>query len=198
MSEQNENNHDVEAVTTEVTEAHIEVDSHSTTAGDESLSTSLGLNGQLFAFQLLNFAVVAVIVWFLILKPLTKTLDSRKKIIDESIDNAKEVETNLKMSEQKFQEKIDEAKVDANKIIEKSHGEAKEVGEQMKEKAKKDIELLIDQAKRNIKIEQEDAMDAVRKEAGKLIIAATEKLLRAKLDDTGDKKIIEDAIKDLK
>ena len=176
---------------------HTEV-GHAPGGADEGVAASLGLNGQLFAFQLLNFAIVAVIVWYLILKPLTKQMDKRKKMIDESIDNAKAVETNLKMSKQQYQEKVDEAKVEYNKIVESSHAEAKAVGEGMKEKAKKDIELLIDQAKRNIKIEKEEAMAEVREEAGELVVAVAEKLLKTKLDDAGDKKIVEDAIKGLK
>ncbi|MCX6778657.1 MAG: ATP synthase F0 subunit B, partial [Candidatus Magasanikbacteria bacterium] len=50
---------------------------------------SLGINGQLFVFQLINFILVAAILWFLILKPLTKKMAERKKIIDESLDNVK-------------------------------------------------------------------------------------------------------------
>jgi len=166
--------------------------------GEESVATSLGLNGQLFAFQLLNFAVVAVIIWFMILKPLTSKLEERKKLIDESIDNAKEVETNVKMSEQKFQEKIDEAKIESNKIVEKAHTEALEMGEKMKDKAKVDIELLIAQAKKNIKIEKDEALDQVRKEAANLVAMATEKILNQKVDSNSDKKLIEESLKGLK
>lgn len=168
-----------------------------TSSGEESVAASLGLNGQLFLFQLLNFAVVAVIIWFLILKPLTKTLSERKKIIDESLDKAKEVDANLQMAQVKFQEKLDEAKVEANKIIEKSHQEAEQLGVSMKEKAKKEIELLIDQAKRNIQIEKDEVMDNIKKETVNLIISAVERIISERLDGDKDKKIIEDALKNI-
>lgn len=163
----------------------------------ESVIASLGINGQLFLFQLLNFAIIAVIIWFLILKPLTKKMEERKKMIDESIDNAKALETNLKVSEQKYQERIDEGKVEANKVIEAAHEEAKGLAETMKKRAEKDIELLVDQAKRNIAIEREEAMDGVRKEIGALVAAAVEKVVGQKVNDKTDKKIIEDALKNL-
>ncbi|MEK9158891.1 MAG: ATP synthase F0 subunit B, partial [Patescibacteria group bacterium] len=54
----------------------------------EGLLASLGINLPLFIFQLINFAIVAVILWFLILKPLTKKLAERQKMIDDSISNA--------------------------------------------------------------------------------------------------------------
>jgi F-type H+-transporting ATPase subunit b len=174
------------------------VEAHGTAATDEGLLASLGINAQLFVFQLINFAVVAVIIWFLILKPLTRKMEERKKMIDESIDNAKAVETNLKMSEKKYQERIDQAKVEANKLIEEAHGEALVLGEEMKKRSQKDIELLVDQAKRNIVIEREEAMEGVRKEIGGLVAAAVEKVVGEKINEKTDKKIIEDALKELR
>ena len=46
-------------------------------AGDGGVAASLGINGTLFVFQLINFAIVASIIWFLILKPLTKKMTER-------------------------------------------------------------------------------------------------------------------------
>ena len=136
-------------VNTENNEAYVDV-----SAGEESVAASLGLNVQLFVFQLINFAIVVVIIWFLILKPLTKKLEERKKVVDDSLDKAKEIDASLQMAEQKFQERIDDAKAEANKIVEKAQEEAEKAGASMKVKAKKEIELVVDQAKLNIQIEK--------------------------------------------
>lgn len=185
-----EETHEVEALNTET---------HTTeTSADAGVAASLGINGQLFVFQLLNFAIVAAILWFLILKPLTSKLEERKKVINESLDKAKEVETNLIMSQQKFQEKIDEAKVEANKIIEKTYEESGKLGEEMKIKAKKEIELLVDQAKRNIQIEKEEVMDGIKKETVTLVMAVVEKVINEKMTDKKDKDFIEEMIKNSK
>jgi len=166
--------------------------------GNESVAASLGLNGQLFVFQLINFAIVAAIIWFLILKPLTKKLEERKKIIDESLDKAKEIDSNLQMAEQKFQERIDDAKAESNKIVEKAQAEAEKSADNMKVKAKKEIELLVDQARRNIQIEKEEVMSGVRAETANIVIAAVEKVLEEKLDGEKDKELIEGTLKKLK
>src|SRR3990167_7541606 len=120
-------------------------------AAEGGVLASLCINGTLFVFQLINFAVVAVVLWYLILKPLTKKMSERQKMIDDSIDNAKKIETNLGMSERKYQEKIDQAKVDANKFIAKAREEALAAAEITKEKTKKEIEQLVDSARKNIK-----------------------------------------------
>lgn len=162
---------------------------------NESVAASLGLNGQLFVFQLINFAIVALILWYLILKPLTKKLEERKKIIDDSLDKAKEVDANLVMAQQKFQEKIDEAKVAANKIIEKSHTEAEQLSVDMKVKAKKEIEALVVQARGKIQDEKEEVMRGIKSETANLVVAVVEKVLEEKMTDKKDKEIVEDAIK---
>lgn len=187
----NEETHEVTSVNTET---------HATEGQAENggVAGSLGLNGQLFVFQLLNFAIVAAILWFLILKPLTKKLEERKKIINDSLDKAQELETNLMMSQQKFQEKIDEAKVEANKIIEKAYEDSEKLGEEMKKKAKKEIELLVDQAKRNIQIEKEETIQGLKNETVNLIMAVVEKVLNEKITDKKDRELIEDSLKNIK
>lgn len=171
---------------------------HEATPANESVAASLGLNGQLFIFQLINFAIVAVIIWFLILKPLTKKLEERKKIIDDGLDKAKEIDSNLQMAEQKFQERIDDAKAESNKIVEMAQDEAEKAGTNMKIKAKKEIELVVDQAKRNIQIEKEEVMTGIKAETANLVVAAVEKILGDKLDGKKDKELIEETLKKIK
>lgn len=158
---------------------------------------SLGLNGQLFVFQLLNFALVSAILWFLILRPLVRKMEERRVKINESLDHAKEAETALAMSEIKFQERIDEAKVEANKIMERAHSDATQLAGSMKEKAKREIQLLIDQAKRNIQIEREEALTAVRHDAAGMILSAVEKILGETMDEKKDRNRIDDLLSTL-
>jgi len=168
------------------------------TNNNESVAASLGLNGQLFIFQLINFAIVAAIVWFLILKPLTSKLEERKNIIDESLEKAKEVEANLVMSNQKFEEKIAEAKTEGNKIIVKATTDAEELAISMKAKAKTEIEKLVDQARGKIQDEKEEVMRGIKTETAGLIMAVVEKVLKEKLTDKKDQQLIEESLKGLR
>ncbi len=162
-----------------------------------SIFASLGLNTQLFVFQLINFLVISAIIWWLILKPLNKKLEERKQLIDESVDNAKEIETNLWESEQKFQEHLDQAKVEANKIIAKATKEAGAMENKIKDEAKTEIEYLITQAKKHIEDERKAMEIGVQKKAGKLVVAAVEKLISKKMDDKKDTVYISKVLSDL-
>ena len=162
---------------------------------NQGVAASLGLNTQLFAFQLINFALVAAIVWWLILKPLARKLEERKKLVDESVDNARAIETNLQMSEKKYQEKIDEAKVRANLVMVKAHEEADTVARQLKEKAHNDIKLLVEQAKKNLEIDKQEMKEEIKKDAARLVILAAEKLLNKELDEKENEKFINNLLK---
>lgn len=165
---------------------------------DGGVAASLGINGTLFIFQLINFAIVAAIIWFLILKPLTKKMTERQKLIDDSIENSKKIQDKLSASERKYQEKIDEAKVEANKIIEKAASEAEQVAGGLKQKAKQEIEMLVDQAKRNIRIEKDEMISGLKQETAGLIVSSLEKILGERIDAKKDKGMIEEMITKLK
>lgn len=167
-------------------------------ATDEGVLASLGIHGIQILEQLFNFTLVSVILWFLILKPLTKKMAERQKMIEDSVDNVKKIEVNLGMSEKKYQEKIDQAKVDANKIIEKASMEALAVAEVAKEKTRKEIEQLVEDARKNIKTERNESIVEIKQQVANLVVEAAEKILAGKIDIEKDNKVVEEAIKGLK
>jgi len=185
-------------------EAEAPVAEHTTATTEEAgvadtgLLASLGINGQLFAFQWINFAVVVLVLWFLVLKPLTKKMSEREKMIDDSIKNAEKIQHTLNKGEKDYQERMDKAKVEANKILEKANVETGAIAEEMKNKTKKDIEGLVEHAKKNIRLEKEEMVAGLKKETAEIIVSAMEKILGEKMDSKKDKELIETALKDLK
>lgn len=189
-----------------MTVATNERESHGNTAelvtdpspGSTNPLADLGINGYLFLFQLFNFALVVVILWFLILKPLLKKMEERQKKIADGLLQAQEAETALRMSQVKFQEKIDEAKVEANKILAVGVAVADQEKEKMMTKAKQEIELLVKQAKKNIEIDRVTMHEEIKQETAGLVVAAVEKILDEKLDDQRDMRLIQQTIEQIK
>ncbi|MEK7125357.1 MAG: hypothetical protein AAB880_00375 [Patescibacteria group bacterium] len=155
---------------------------------------SFGLNWHLFLFQLANFAIVAVILWFLILKPLSGKLTERQKLIDDSLDNAKKIQDGLAKSEADYKTRMQEARLEAEKLLEAATGEAGKLSEELKAKAKRDIETLVKQAKHNIQAEKGEMMAAFKTEAAHLVGLALEKLINEKMTAEKDKKLIADVV----
>lgn len=168
------------------------------TAGETGMMASLGLDGRLFVFQLINFAIVTVILWFLVLKPLIKKLIERQKLIDEGLDNAKKAQERMERGEIDYRAKMSEAKKEAQIILEKTKKDAETLSENLKVRAKQEIESLAEQAKKNILKEKEEMMIGLKGETANLIVVALEKILGEKMTSEKDKKMIEEAIKNLK
>ena len=164
---------------------------------DESLAASLGLDVYMFAIQFLNFVVVGLIIWFLILRPLTKKMAERKKLIDESLEKAEAIDANFRVAEQKAREILDDAKVKANHVVSQAQDEAVVVGEKTKAQARVEIDELVAEAKKHIQDERETARADLQREVADLVATATEKIIAVKLDSTSDEKLIMSTLKDL-
>jgi F-type H+-transporting ATPase subunit b len=146
---------DVETAAQAETAEH-EVVTNETQAATEGghtggVAETLGINAGLFVSQFINFVLVFLVIWFLILKPLTKKLEERRKIIDESLDRAKEIESRMVMADAAYEEKIKEARANADSVIAKAHEESKMLSEKMKQDTKNEIATLVSQAKEKIK-----------------------------------------------
>ncbi|MCX6779339.1 MAG: hypothetical protein NTU97_03855, partial [Candidatus Magasanikbacteria bacterium] len=87
---------------------------------------------------------------------------------------------------------------EANKILEKTTLENKQLAESIKEQTKKEIASLTAQAKTKIKEEREEMISVIKKDAGDLVVAALEKILKEKVDSKKDKELIEGVVKTLK
>ena len=155
---------------------------------DDSVAATLGLNGQLFAIQLVNFAIVVAILWFLILKPLVRILEERKKIVDESIVNAKKVENEVQETNKRYQERMDEATVKANAIAAKSQSDAEIIAKEVKEEAKKEVDEVIAKSKQIIESDRKKMLEDVKKDVVDMVIASTEQVLKGAVDEKVDEK----------
>ncbi len=156
----------------------------------DGIAASFGLDVYLFLFQLANFAIVAVILWFLVLKPLSKKLAERQKLIDESLDNAKKIQDGLARSESDYKKRMQAARVEAEKILDKAADEAGKLSVELKAKAKQEIEALVTQAKHTVQAEKEEMITAFRGQAADLVVLALEKILEEKMTGEKDTKMI--------
>lgn len=174
-----------------------ETSAHEAVPADTGVLASLGLNAGMFGWQLFNFALVGAVVWFLILKPLTQKMDERKKIIDESLDRAETIASQVVKSKEEYDAAISQAKADANEVLAAAKTEAESYKNKMKETTKAEIESLVLAGKKQLAVERETMMKEVRAEIAGLVTNATEKILRTKMDDKSDQKLISDTVKSM-
>ena len=143
-----------------------------------------------FDFNLLwtivNHIIFYLLMRFFLIKPIKKTLQARKELIDNQFKEAEDTvnAANEKMAD--YEDKIknvnteakeiisdarDKAKVEYNKILDKANNDAT----RLKQDAQKQIELDTENARRDVKEELAKlAMEAAQKVVGESVSAKTD------------------------
>jgi len=164
----------------------------------ESLISTFHLDLKLIIAQLVNFLIVAGVLWFFALKPIMKIMKERTEKIEKGLKDAKSFEEKLAQAERDRLKTLSVAKKEAEILLEKARQEAEANKKQMISQAKGEIEKLVASGKTQLASEKEKMVSEVRSEIGDLVVAATKKVLDVELNKEIDNKIIKEAIKEMK
>lgn len=159
---------------------------------------ALGINLQGFLFQLITFVLVLLLLRKYVYGRLVDTLEARRKAVVESLDNAKEAAAELEKTNQKTAELLKEARKEAGDILATAQKEAAAVVEEAEQKASKRADHLLEQAEARIHTDIAAAKANLQHELVGLVTAATEKVLRQKLDAKADNALVKKALEEVK
>ena len=168
-------------------------------ATDSGTSTSgigaFNINLKSFVFQLITFVIVLWIFKRWILPPILRTLDNRRKTLEESLEQARQTEEVLHQTEARVAESLQKARAQADAALADAKDEAKKIiaaaelrGGESAERIKKEAEAYL--AQQSEKLRQE-----LRAELVDLVAQATSKVIEQKVTAKDDGQLIEDAIK---
>ena len=164
----------------------------------ESIIETFHIDWQLLIAQVINFLIVLMVLWYLVLKPLMKMMEKRTETIEKSLEEARLIEENLKKAEEARVIKVMEAKKEAQKIIEQTNLRAEKSKEEMVLKAREEVNKIITQGKEQIAKDKEQMLKEVKSEIADLVILTTEKVLDKVLDKKLEKEIIEKSLREIK
>ena len=156
---------------------------------------TLGLNLKLFIAQLINFGIILAVLWKWVFTPVAKKLTERTEKIEKAMRDAEGTEKEkLEFGLWKESEMII-VKGQASTIIASAETEAIKAKEKIIQDTKAEQEKVIQQAKVQIEQEKNQQLQLAKSELADLVTLATEKILRQKLDDKKDEKIIKESLK---
>lgn len=159
---------------------------------------ALGLNWQGFLFQLITFVIVFVILRQFVFKKLIKTLDDRRDAVESSIKHAAETEEKLKKAQETIAGMLADGRKQADELVAAAHKEATHMVEEAESKAAKRAEHIVAEAKSQMDVEVAKAREALKAETAQLVAAATERIIKEKLNQTKDAALIASALNDAK
>jgi F-type H+-transporting ATPase subunit b len=156
---------------------------------------NLGVNWKLFLAQLINFGIVFFLISKYAFGPIQKALGEREKKIKKGLEDAKKAETEIEMAEQKYREKVKQARLEANKIVAQAHRRGENIVAKSVETAEKRAEETILKAKEEVRQEKKKMLSEVKEDVVSLSILIAEKLLHKNLDREQNEEIINKLIK---
>ncbi|MEX1995241.1 MAG: F0F1 ATP synthase subunit B [Candidatus Saccharimonadales bacterium] len=152
--------------------------------------SALGLNLKEFLFQLVTFALVLLILRRYVFPKLVATLESRRETLENSLVNAKETEAALQEAEAKAAQLLRQARGQADEALASAQTTAREIidhaeaaGAEQAARILKEAETIIEQERRRLR-------EQLKTELTDLVILATEKVIKEKVDPKKDAALI--------
>lgn len=156
-------------------------------AGAEAgLVGQFGIDLKLIAAQVVNFVVVAFLLWRFAFKPVIATLDERQDKIAAGLKFAEESKTKLAETEKRQAEVLREANRKAQEILHESRDKAQQFEDKMKAETAAQIEAMRQRAEEANEREREKMLTEVRQEIARLVVLTSGKVLQREL--SGDEK----------
>lgn len=158
---------------------------------------SLGIDPKLLFAQIVNFSILLFLLSKFVYAPLKKIMKERQEKIAQGVSFAESMEEKERQMQERFQKLIDQAGLQAAKILtetkEKAKIEREEILRLAQEEAKKTMQegLAILEAKR-----EEDLMK-LQEEIAQTVVILAEKILKENLDKERQRKIIAQKLEEL-
>jgi F-type H+-transporting ATPase subunit b len=133
--------------------------------------------------QVVNFTIVATILWYAAFKPVLATIQERQDKIQAGLKYAEDMKAQLAAAQQESAVLIKNANVEATRLIEESRRTAKEVFEKSQKEASDRANDLIKKAQQAIEQEHRKMLAETRTEIARLVVATTERVLAKRLTD---------------
>jgi F-type H+-transporting ATPase subunit b len=130
-----------------------------------------------------------------VVKPLGATLTKRTEKIEEGLKNADYMEVEKKKFEEWKQSEMKKVRGEADNILRTTTDTANKIKQETIFDAQQQANKILDTAKVNIESEKVQMMKEAKTELATLVVAASEKILRGKLDSKKDHDLIESSMK---
>jgi len=156
-----------------------------------------GIRAPFLVAQIINFLVVASLLWFFAFKPVLATITERQRKIDEGLKNAEAANARLEETKKMTQASIHEAQLKGQKLIEEAQKAAKEYSDKQQQEAVEKANALITKAQAAIELEKKKMLAEARTEIARLVVATTARVLSRELSEFDRGKFNEAAAREL-
>jgi F-type H+-transporting ATPase subunit b len=153
---------------------------------------ALGINLGYLISQIVNFTLLAVLLYFVAYKPILRMLDERSARIKKGLEDAELASQRASAMEEEFEQRMVEARKEGQEIIAQATQMSEKARQDILDKAREEARAQIDKAREEIARERELAMAELRQQVADLSLVISEKVIGATLDDQRQRQLIAD------
>jgi F-type H+-transporting ATPase subunit b len=166
-------------------------------SGISKITQDFGISWPFILAQILNFSIVAFILWKFAFKPVLATLDERQQKIAAGLKYADDMKAKLEAMQLESAASAKKAQAEASRIIDEAGNAAKEFLEkQTQESSAKANEILV-RAQQVIELEKKKMLAEARTEIARLVVETTQRVLSRDLSDADRTRYSESAAREL-
>lgn len=155
---------------------------------------TLGINLKIFLAQLLNFAIVLLVLWKWAYKPIVKLLEERQEKIERSVKQADAVEKRVVELESEQKEVIATAKSEGAKILDEARLSAEDRKKELLAKAKEEVKGVVSQGKAQLEAQKVQMIVEAREEIAAIAVEAARKIFEEGVDEKKATKLAESVV----
>lgn len=144
---------------------------------------ALGVNLGFLIFQILNFSIVAVLLYAWAYRPIIKALENRKNKIAQGLEDARVAAEARANAEQEAAKIVSEAQGKANQVVREATERAELATRDVRAAAEAEATKLREAALAEAQAERDRILGELRSQVAALAISATQKLVGEALDE---------------
>ena len=145
-----------------------------------------------FLWTIIDLIIFFVLMKVFLFKPIKKTLDARKELIDKQFKDADDAQKQAEELKEKYQSELDGVENEKKQIISDARADAKIEYNKIVDKAQGEAEKIKASAKRAAEIETEKAKKAAKEQIAALAMEAAEKVVIEKASAESDSRLYDE------
>lgn len=153
--------------------------------------SGLGIELQSILLHLVNMAIVFLIVWKLMYKPISRYMEQRKNQIKKQIEEAAAKQSEAEQLKARYDDMVLNAQSLAADLIEKSKYAADEQARQIVAAAQTSASEYMSRSKRDVQVLKSRAKEEMRGEITDMAVQIARKILKREVSPEDNKEIIE-------
>jgi F-type H+-transporting ATPase subunit b len=155
------------------------------------------INPGLIIWTLLVFVILLGLLWKFAFPSIVKSVEERERRIQKQLEDAEKANAEAQRLLEEHKKQIAAARNEAQDIMSKAKTVSQKEREALLAKAREEYDALLNRARKDIDAEKEKAIQALRREAVDLSIAAASRVIEANLDTDANRKLVSEFLESL-